>query len=486
MAIEHFDVLVVGAGLSGIGAGYALQNYCKGKRYAILEGRDAIGGTWDLFRYPGVRSDTDMYTLGYAFKPWTRPQAMAEGASILQYVREAAREFDIERHVRFNHRVRSAAWSSSDARWTVEVDVGSDATPRTYTCGFLYLCSGYYDYAEGFTPELPGHMDFKGQIVHPQFWPPGLDYSGKKVVVVGSGATAITLVPAMSEKAAHVTMLQRSPSYVVSLPSVDGVANAFHRWLPARWAHRLARTKSVAFATAFFHLCRKKPVFARKLLRAGVAKSLPKGYEVDAHFKPRYEPWDERVCFVRDGDLFQAVSNGRASMVTDTIDHFTADGLKLGSGRSLAADIVVTATGLKLTPCAGMSFSVDGQVVDLGKTYTYRGLMLSGVPNLAFCVGYSNASWTLRADLSSRFVARLLNYMDRKGHRMCRPQVDDNTMTPQPLIGLRSGYVLRSVTRFPKQGAASPWRMAQNYYSDLYNMRWRPVADKHLAFEGRR
>ena len=481
MSDDHYDVIIVGAGLSGIGAGHAIQTHCKGTTYAILEARSAIGGTWDLFRYPGVRSDTDMYTLGYSFQPWKEPRSMADGASILQYVRDTATQFGIDRQIRFNHRVRSASWSSTDARWTIDAE-SPDGVVNRLSCDFLYLCGGYYDYAEGFTPDIAGRDSFDGQVVHPQFWPEALDYSGKKVVIVGSGATAVTLVPAMSEKASHVTMVQRSPSYVASLPSIDVLSNAFHRWLPVGLAHRLARGKSVALALAFFQLCRRQPAFARKLLRTGVAKSLPAGYDVDAHFKPRYDPWDERVCFVRDADLFKAVSAGRASIVTDTIRSFTPNGLLLGSGKTLDADIVVTATGLKLMACAGVIFSVDGKTVDLGKTYAYQGLMLSGVPNLAFCVGYTNASWTLRADLASRYVCRLLNYMARKRLRICTPTCDASAMRAEPLIGLRSSYVLRAVDRFPKQGADTPWRMAQNYYVDLVRMRLKAIADKHLVF----
>lgn len=482
MTIEHFDVLIIGAGLSGIGAGYAIQMHTRNKRYAILEGRDTIGGTWDLFRYPGIRSDTDMYTLGYSFSPWRKAHSMADGASILEYVRDTAREFGIDRHIRFNHQAKSATWSSSDARWTVSVKTEGEAEPVQLSCNFLYLCSGYYDYAEGFTPDFAGRDDFEGRIVHPQFWPADLNYAGKHVVVVGSGATAVTLVPAMSEKAAHVTMLQRSPSYVAALPSVDELANRLHRWLPTRTAHRLARAKSVAFATLFFQVCRRRPEFARKLLQGGVRKALPADFDVGSHFKPRYAPWDERVCFVRDGDLFKAISSGRASVITDDIDRFTPDGIRLGSGATLKADVVVTATGLKLTTCAGMRFEVDGESIDLGKTFAYQGLMLSGVPNLAFCVGYTNASWTLRADLASRYVARLISYMDRKHYRRCLPTCDSSTMEPEPLIGLRSGYVLRSVASFPKQGPDAPWRMVQNYYLDLLTMRFRSVANRALSF----
>ena len=484
-ASEHFDVLIVGAGLSGIGAAHAVQTHCNGKTYAILEGRGAIGGTWDLFRYPGVRSDTDMYTLGYSFRPWIKPQSMADGASILEYVRDTARESGIEQHIRFNHRVRAARWSSPQARWTLQLEVGAGEGAATVeiSCNFLYLCGGYYDYSEGFSPDIPGQAQFTGQVVHPQFWPQDLDYSGKRVVVLGSGATAVTLVPSMSEKAGHVTMLQRSPSYVVSLPSVDFLSNSFHRLFSAKLAHRLARVKSVAFAIVFFQLCRRRPTLAKKLLRLGVAKSLPEGFDVDAHFKPRYDPWDERVCFVRDGDLFKSISDGRASVVTDKILHFVPDGLRLESGQLLKADIVVTATGLKLKTCAGVAFEVDGKAVDLGKTYSYQGLMLSGMPNLAFCVGYTNASWTLRADLASRYVTRLVNLMDRKRYRICTPTCDETSMTPEPLIGLRSGYVLRAVESFPKQGATSPWRMAQNYYVDLFNMRFRSIPSEGLTFQ---
>jgi monooxygenase len=480
--VTHFDVLIVGAGLSGIGAGHAFQTHCRDKSFAILEGREAIGGTWDLFRYPGVRSDTDMYTLGYAFRPWTRKQSMADGAAILEYVRETAAEFGIDRHIRFQHRARSASWSNEEGRWTVQIEVGPEANLITYTCGFLYLCGGYYDYEEGFEPELAGRADFKGRIVHPQFWPENLDYAGKNVVVVGSGATAVTLVPAMSATAAHVAMLQRSPSYIASLPGSDGFGNAMHRWFPARLAHRLARVKSVFLGWAFFQLCRRRPTLAKKLLRAGVAKSLPPDFDVDTHFSPRYDPWDQRVCFVRDADMFEAISAGRASVVTDTIERFTPDGLLLATGRTLPADIVVTATGLKLKACAGLAFEVDGKPIDLGKTYAYQGLMLSGVPNLAFCVGYTNASWTLRADLASRYVTRLVNFMHRRGYRKCLPTCNESEMTPEPLIGLHSSYVLRSIASFPKQGAEKPWRMAQNYYVDLLKMRFQRIANRSLAF----
>ena len=480
-AAEHVDVLIVGAGLSGIGAGHALQTHCKGKRYLILEARGAIGGTWDLFRYPGVRSDIDMFTLGYCFQPWREPDAIADGASILRYVRQTADEHGIAQHIRFDTRVRSASWSSQDTRWMLEVEVGAQRAPARYSCNFLYLCTGYYDYEQAFTPDFPGRDDFRGQIVHPQFWPQALDCRGQRVVVVGSGATAVTLVPALADSAAHVTMLQRSPSYVVSLPGTDGIARQLQRWLPDRLAHRLTRAKNIAFGVAFFQLCRRAPRFARRLLQAGVAKALPAGYAVDTHFRPDYAPWDQRLCVARNADLFKAIRAGRASVVTDRIERFTPDGLQLASGQALAADIVVTATGLKLKACGGLALRVDGRPVDLGERFAYLGLMLSDVPNLAFCSGYSNAAWTLRADLASRFVTRLLNHMQRSGSRMCVP-VCDGAIQPMPLLDLQSGYVLRALAQLPKQGPVAPWRMAQNYYVDFVNMRLRPVARRNLVF----
>ena len=481
MSERHQDIIIVGAGLSGIGAAHAVQKHCRGKSYLILEGRERSGGTWDLFRYPGVRSDTDMFTLGYGFRPWTRPETMASGEAILQYVRDAARDYGIEPHIRYGQRVVKAIWSSTEARWTLQVESGPERSVETYTCHFLYLCSGYYDYEEGFQPDFPGRADFKGQVIHPQFWPQGLDYSGKRVVVVGSGATAVTLVPSLSAQAAHVTMLQRSPTYIATLPSTDGFATQVRRWLPMTLAHKLTRLKNIGMGALFYHLCRKRPELAKRLLREGVAKQLPRGFDLQ-HFTPRYNPWDERVCFVRDGDLFSALRKGKASMVTDRIARFTPQGLQLESGATLAADIVVTATGLKLKACGGIAFEVDGRAVDIGKTFAWRGLMLSGVPNLAFCTGYSNASWTLRADHVSRFVTRLINTLDRRRVKFVVPTCDESSMKAEPLIGLQSGYVLRSVDQFPKQAVEAPWRMAQSWWRDLVDLRWRPIRDKHLNF----
>jgi cation diffusion facilitator CzcD-associated flavoprotein CzcO len=479
---EHFDVLIVGAGISGIGAACHLETSCPGRRYAILEGRDDIGGTWDLFRYPGIRSDSDMFTLGYSFRPWKEARAIADGPSILQYLRDTAREFGVDRHIRFRHRVRAASWSSEDSCWTLDVEVDGKPHAVRYTCSFLYLCSGYYDYDHGHAPSFPGSEEFRGRLVHPQHWPEDLDYAGKRVVVIGSGATAVTLVPAMAETAAHVTMLQRSPTYVASLPSEDPLAKLAHGILPERTAHHIVRWKNVLFMMFFYQLARRAPRVAKWLIRAGVIKNLPSGFDVDTHFKPRYEPWDQRLCVVPDSDLFKAIGAGRASVVTDHIDTFTRDGIRLKSGRELAADVVVSATGLKLLSCGGIRLTVDGAAVEPGKTFAYKGLMLGNVPNLAFCVGYTNASWTLRADLSSAFLCRLLNHMDRHGYRQCVPRCDEATLDERPFLGLMSGYVQRAVHLFPKQSSKAPWLLRQNYILDYLTMRFGAVDDGTMEF----
>lgn len=492
MTVEHFDVLVVGAGLSGIGAGYHLQTSCPAKSYAILEAREAIGGTWDLFRYPGVRSDSDMYTLGYAFRPWPDARTIADGPSILKYVRETAREYGIDQQIRFRHRVTKAAWSSAEARWTVDAERGPGREPVRFTCNFLYLCSGYYRYDHGFEPAFAGAERFGGRIVHPQHWPEDVDYAGKRVVVIGSGATAITLVPAMTDKAAHVTMLQRSPTYVVSLPATDGLAERLMRVLPQKSAYAIARWKNVIMGMFFYQLCRRWPDFGRKMIRKGAIAALPPGYPVDIHFKPRYNPWDQRMCVVPDGDLFKAIGAGRASVVTDTIDSFTEKGIKLASGAELEADIIVTATGLKLVPLGGAQFTVDGAAADIAKTVSYKGMMLSGVPNLAMAIGYINASWTLKADLTSMYVCRLLNHMERRGFRQCTPRCPAGMAGERPLLDLSSGYVMRSIEEFPKQGSRKPWRLYQNYLLDLLTLKYGAVDDSmefsnpQKAIEGER
>ncbi|WP_300007219.1 NAD(P)/FAD-dependent oxidoreductase [Pseudonocardia sp.] len=472
--MEHVDVLIVGAGLSGIGAGYRLQTEHPGRSYAILEARDAIGGTWDLFRYPGIRSDSDMFTLGYPFRPWTEAKAIADGGSILGYVRDTAAEFGIERHIRFGRRVVAAAWSSTDARWQVEVAVGEET--ERYTCSFLYLCSGYYSYERAHTPDIPGLADFAGPVVHPQFWPEDLDVTGRRVVVVGSGATAVTLVPALAPQAAHVTMLQRSPSWITVLPGTDAVADALRRHLPRAAAHRVARWKNILTTQGFYQLCRRRPRLAAKLLRAGVARQLADPATVDVDFAPRYDPWDQRLCVVPvgvgpDADLFRAVRSGKASVVTERITRVTATGVRLESGRVLDADVLVTATGLELVACGGIALSVDGNAIDPGETVVYRGCLLSGVPNLAMCVGYTNASWTLRADLASRYVCRLLAHMDSRGATSAVPR-PAGPVTARPLLDLSSGYVQRAAARMPKQGGRAPWLLRQNYLLDLLGMRF--------------
>ncbi len=482
MAAEHFDVVIVGAGLSGIGAGYHLQANCPGKSYAILEGRDAIGGTWDLFRYPGIRSDSDMYTLGYSFKPWEEAKAIADGPSIRAYVRETAAENGIDRHIRFGHQVVRADWSSADARWTIEAEAGPDKQIVRFTCGFLFMCSGYYDYAGGYDPGFAGRDSFAGTIVHPQFWPQGLDYRGKKVVVIGSGATAVTLVPAMSRDAAQVTMLQRSPSYVVSRPAEDAFANGLRARLPAKLAYAITRWRNVLVNLFFFNLMRRNPQKAKAGLIDMVAKELGPDYDVATHFTPRYNPWDQRLCLVPDSDLFAAIKTGKATVVTDHIERFTPTGILLKSGREIAADLIVTATGLKLILLGGLKVSIDGAARDLSKSMSYKGMMYSDVPNLASAFGYTNASWTLKCDLTCEYVCRLINYMDRKGYRIATPPRDP-AVAELPWLDFSSGYVQRALDVLPKQGAKKPWRLYQNYALDLVTLRFGAVDDGTMRFE---
>jgi cation diffusion facilitator CzcD-associated flavoprotein CzcO len=479
---EHVDVLIVGAGLSGIGAACHLQANCPNRSYAILEARDCVGGTWSLFRYPGIRSDSDMYTLGYSFKPWREAKAIADGDSILSYVRETAAEHGIGEKIRFHHRVIRAEWSSEQARWTVESRRSDTNETAQMTCDFLMMCSGYYRYDEGYTPELAGTERFEGQIVHPQHWPEDLDYAGKRAIVIGSGATAVTLVPAMAQDAGHVTMLQRSPSYIVSLPAEDPIANFLRRVLPARLAYSIVRWKNVLLTMLSFQLSRRRPALVKALVRKGVEKRLPAGYDVDTHFKPRYGPWDQRLCLVPDGDLFEAISEGRASIVTDQIDTFTEKGIRLASGHELEADVIVTATGLNLLALGGMEIVVDGREVALPETLTYKGMMLSGVPNLALAFGYTNASWTLKCDLTCEYVCRLLNYMDANGYRECRPRERDPSMPDQPFIDFSSGYVQRAIDRFPRQGASAPWRLYQNYALDIFSVKFGSIEDQAIEF----
>jgi monooxygenase len=486
LPLEHVDVLIVGAGISGVGAGCRLQQQCPGRTFAILEARGAIGGTWDLFRFPGIRSDSDMYTLCYPFRPWSGARAIVDGRSILDYVRDTAREHGVDWRIRFHHRVVTAEWSSAQARWTVEAQRTDTGQTVRLTCGFLFSCTGYYRYDEGYTPAFPGMDRFRGRIVHPQFWTEDVDYADRRVVVIGSGATAVTLIPALAQRARHVTMLQRSPSYVLSLPALDPLAGLLGRLLPRKLAYRVIRWKNVRLALAIYEFSRRRPAAARRLIRALMRRRLPPGFDVDRHFNPSYDPWDQRLCIVPDGDLFDAIRAGRVSVVTDHIDTFTERGVALRSGGELEADLVVTATGLNMVPFGGIRLAVDGRDVDVGQTLAYRGMMLSGVPNMAFAFGYSNQSWTLGADLTCEQVCRLLRHMDRRGYTTCVPRNLDPGVTAVPFAELTSGYVLRAIDRFPRQGSLDPWRREQHHVHNVRALRHSPFDDPALEFSRRR
>jgi monooxygenase len=480
MTIEHFDVLIIGAGLSGIGAGVHLKKDCPDSSCTILEGRDRMGGTWDLFRYPGVRSDSDMYTLGYSFKPWEQAKAIADGPSILKYVENTARGYGIDQKIRYGHQVKRASWSTPDSRWTVEAECGDETI--SITCGFLFVCGGYYKYSEGYTPEFAGIERFKGRIAHPQKWTEDIEYQGKRVVVIGSGATAVTLVPEMAKNAAHVTMLQRSPTYVVARPAEDELANKLRRFLPAMLAYSITRWKRVLLQMYFFNLCRRNPVRAKRLILGGVRAYLGPDYDVDTHFTPRYNPWEQRLCLVPDADLFTAIRSKKASVVTDQIETFTEKGLRLKSGTELEADLIVTATGLNLQVLSGLRITVDGNRIDPANSFTYKGLMYSGVPNLASSFGYTNASWTLKCDLTCEYVCRLLNYMKKRGYAQCVPELKDVSITDEPWIDFSSGYVRRSLAIFPKQGSKAPWKLRQNYARDIMTLRFGRINDGVMEF----
>ncbi|WP_406271290.1 NAD(P)/FAD-dependent oxidoreductase [Nocardia sp. NBC_00881] len=468
VAPEHLDVVVVGAGLSGIGAAYRLQTECRGKTYAILEARDTLGGTWDLFRYPGIRSDSDMFTLGYPFKPWRDAKAIADGSSILRYIEKTATEYGIDRHIRYRTKVVSADWSSATARWTLRLEHRDEAGGiewRTLTCGFLYSCAGYYNYDQPYTPEFPGISSFTGQVVHPQFWPEDLDYTGKRVVVIGSGATAVTLVPAMAEQAELVTMLQRSPTWISAVPGRDKQADKIRELLPPGLAHRVIRAKNILFNIGFYQYCRRRPESARKLLTGLTTRILKDDKAVAEHFTPNYNPWDQRLCAAPDADFFKAMKKGKADVVTDHIDSFVPEGIRLRSGRVLEADVVITATGLQLLAFGGIVPSVDGRQVDLAEQFVWQGTMITGVPNFAVCIGYTNASWTLRADLTSRLICKVLNHMDRKSYAAVVPE-PQGELDEHPLLDLASGYIQRSIGDFPRQGDRHPWKVRQNYLLD--------------------
>ncbi len=480
---EHFDVVIVGAGLSGIGSASHLQAKCPSRTFVLLEGRERMGGTWDLFRYPGIRSDSDMYTLGYSFRPWTRNQAIADGPSILQYLKDTAEENDVERHIRFSHHVKRATWSSRRARWTVEAERGPERELVTFTCSFLHMCSGYYRYDRGYTPEFSGRDKFRGRIVHPQKWTDDIDYEGKRVIVIGSGATAVTLVPELAKDAAHVTMLQRSPTYMIALPTEDPMALWLQRRLPPMVAYGITRWKNVIFSMLVFTLSRRRPEGVKRLLLKHVREQLDPSYDVDTHFTPSYNPWDQRICVVRNGDLFEEIRSGRASIVTDHIDTFTKTGIRLKSGDELEADLIVTATGLELLVLGGIELFVDGKEVNLAETFMYRGMMYSSVPNLASSFGYTNASWTLKCDLTCSYVCRLLNHMQEHGYASCTPRLTDPTMQPLPALDFTSGYVQRAMHKFPKQGSKAPWRLFQNYALDTVSLSVGDLEDGTMEFK---
>jgi cation diffusion facilitator CzcD-associated flavoprotein CzcO len=479
----EFDVIIVGAGLSGIGVAYHLQRDCPRKSFIILEARGALGGTWDLFRYPGIRSDSDMHTLGYRFRPWRGEKAIADGPSILDYLNDTAREHGIDGKIRYDHKVKRASWSSAEARWTLEVQ-GPDGKTLTYSCNFLQMCSGYYDYDTGYMPGWPGMERFKGEIVHPQKWPENLDYAGKRVVVIGSGATAVTLVPAMTDKAAHVTMLQRSPTYIVARPAKDAIANWLYAKLPENLAHTLARWKNILLQMYFYNAARKKPEAAKQRIIELAQAELGPGIDIQ-HFTPRYNPWDQRLCLVPDGDLFKAIRDGKASVVTDEIETFNETGLNLRSGNELPADIIVTATGLVMKLMGGMELVVDGRTVNPGAALSYKGMMLSDVPNFASTFGYTNASWTLKADLIAEYLCRILNKMDRGGYAYCAPRNTDLSMIPDATPPLSSGYMQRAKDILPKQGSKRPWKLYQNYAKDMVALRFGSIDDGTLVFTSR-
>jgi monooxygenase len=480
--VEHLDVLVVGAGLSGIGAGHHLQTECPWASYAIFEARAAIGGTWDLFRYPGLRSDSDMYTLGYSFRPWDGEKAIAGGASILQYIKDTAAESGIDQHIRFQHRITAADWSTDDGCWHVTAERADTGETVEVTAGFILSCTGYYRYDHGYEPDFPGRERFRGPVIHPQAWPEDLDYAGKRVVVIGSGATAITLVPSLAEKAAHVTMLQRSPAYIVSVPAKNPLTSVLKAVLPDRWAGTIMRWVMAIGTQSTYFISKRRPEMVKRVLRRGLVRQLPKGYDIDRHFTPSYDPWDQRLCVAPNGDLFKAIRAGTASVVTDHVDTFTETGIRVTSGEEIDADIVVSATGLELLFVGGIDVTVDGEEVDVSSRLTYKGMMLEGLPNLAVAIGYTNASWTLKCDLTCAYVTRLLNHLHTTGLRQCTPLNSDASVTAEPLLGLNSGYIQRAADRFPKQGSRFPWQVHQSYLRDYRAMKLSRIDDGAMAF----
>ena len=479
---EVYDVIIVGAGLSGIGAAYHIQTDCADKNYLVLEGRSTLGGTWDLFQYPGIRSDSDMYTLGFPFNPWKNPKAIADGPSILQYIKDTAAKFGIDKKIQYNHKVTDASWSDEEKLWTLKISPNQNVQQVELKCKFLIMCSGYYDYDNGYTPEFAGSENFLGQLIHPQKWTSDIKYENKKVVIIGSGATAVTLVPELAKKAANVTMLQRSPTFVVTMPSVDKVAEFLKKIFPAKVAHHLARWKNILLSIVFYDASRKWPNAVRKLIKKGVQKELGKEYDLK-HFDPKYNPWDQRLCLVPDSDLFKTIKSGKAKIVTDIIERFTPKGILLKSGNELEADLIVTATGLMLQLLGGMTMHMNGVLAKPNETHCYRGVMFSEVPNFAFTVGYTNASWTLKCDLSCQFVTKVLNYMHKNNYSTCTPRFDSATFSSEPLLDFNAGYILRAVDTLPKQGSKHPWKVYQNYVRDLFSLKFETVNDKYLEYK---
>ena len=482
--LTHLDVLVVGAGLSGIGAGHYLQTECPWASYAIYEARDALGGTWDLFRYPGIRSDSDMHTLGYSFRPWDGEKSIADGDSILQYIKDTAKDSGVDAHIHFNHRITAADWSTSDSLWHITAERTDTDETLHLTAGFLFSCSGYYRYDQGYLPDFEGMDDFAGTVVHPQAWPEDLDVTGKRMVVIGSGATAMTLVPALARSAAHVTMLQRSPTYVASLPEKSPVVALLRKLLPAKQAGVAAKWFNALMTQAFYNVSRRYPQVVRRLLLKGLERQLPEGYDIATHFTPSYDPWDQRFCAVPNGDLFKSIREGTTSVVTDQIERFTENGLLLTSGSELEADIIVTATGLQLLFLGGIALSVDGEAVDPASRLTYKGMMLEGIPNMAIAIGYTNASWTLKCDLTCDYVCRLLNHMHERGQTQCVPRNYNGSVGSGPILGLTSGYIQRSAHLLPKQGSVHPWKVHQSYLRDYRALKMSEIDDSFMEFSG--
>jgi cation diffusion facilitator CzcD-associated flavoprotein CzcO len=480
-SVPFYDVIVVGAGLSGIGAGYHLQNECPDKSFAILESRASMGGTWDLFKYPGIRSDSDMYTLGFPFNPWKSDKTLADGPAILQYIKDTAAKFGIDKKIQYHHKVIDASWSDAEKRWTITL-APNDQVPYTLLqCRFLTMCSGYYDYKSGYLPEFAGKDTFEGQIIHPQQWTTDVDYANKKVIVIGSGATAVTLVPELAKKATHVTMLQRTPTYIAAVPGTDKIASALKKVLPEKLAYSMIRWKNIMLAIGVFNFSKRWPQTMRRLIQKGAEKSIGNAYE-QKHFDPPYNPWDQRMCLIPDADLFSAIREGSANIVTDQIERFTPKGILLKSGAQLDADLIVTATGLKVQLLGGMTMHRNGSLVDPGKTHAYRGVMFSDIPNFAFTVGYTNASWTLKCDLSLQFVTKVLRYMAAHNHDVVTPRFDSEAFTSEPLLDFSAGYVLRAADMLPKQGSKHPWKVYQNYVRDLMSLKWSGVNDKYLEY----